>query len=132
MSEENPIEVRLFPFICSKSSEGMIRFEDSTFVCEEAKKKTARVQMASKFKIANVFTFEISFYGYINKNREKVHFNQQKLKSLGAILGRSMFLHERFKGGPENIETAIVKKYVEELTAKPELIKCGDKVGSGS
>ena len=69
--------------------------------------------MASKFKIANVFTFEISFYGYINKNREKIHFNQQKLKSLGAILGKSMFLYERYKSASENIEAAIVKKYVE-------------------
>lgn len=47
----------MFPYICSKSSEGMIRFEDSTFMNEEDKRKTARVQMSSKFKNTNVFTF---------------------------------------------------------------------------
>lgn len=92
--------MRLFPYICSKSSELLIRFEDSTFVTDEAKRKTARVQMASKFKIPNVFTFEMSFFGYINKNKERVHFTQQKLKHLGVILAKSIFLHERYKNSP--------------------------------
>jgi hypothetical protein len=63
----NPAEVRVFPYLCSKLAPNCIRFEDSTFTCEEYKRTTARVQFHLSFKTSNIFTFETSFYGYINK-----------------------------------------------------------------
>jgi hypothetical protein len=48
-------------------------------------------------KIVNIFTFEASFFGYINKNKERKHFTIENYKNLGLILGKSIYIHERRK-----------------------------------
>lgn len=68
----------------------------------------------------------------MNKNKERIHFTQQKIKNLGVILAKSIFLYERYKTSGDSLESAIVKKYFEELVSRPELIKYGEKIGSGS
>ena len=45
--------------------------------------------------------------------------------NLGIILARSIFMHERFKNNPDSVEAVLVKKYLDELKNKPELIRCG-------
>lgn len=88
--------------------------------------------MFTKFKIPNIFTFQTSFFGFYGKNREKVHYTQQKLMNLGAILGKSMYLYERNRNNPESVQALMVKKFIDDLRNKPELITCGEKIGSGS
>ena len=78
----------------------MIRFEDCTFNFEESKLKTARIQLNLKYRIPNIFTFESSFSGYFGRNKEKIHFTETHYKSLGTILGKGIFMHERFKKNP--------------------------------
>ena len=52
--------------------------------------------------------------------------------ALGTVLGKSIYMHERYRNNPESVEALMVRKYVDDLRNKPELIAVGDKVGSGS
>lgn len=56
-SSSNPAEVRVFPLLCSKLGPNCVRFEDSTFLSEEYKRNTARVQLGLSFRNAQVLTF---------------------------------------------------------------------------
>ena len=68
-SAANPIDVRVFSLLCSKLNPNYIKFEDCTFAYEEYKRNTARVQFGLSFKTLNIFTFEVSFFGYYGKDR---------------------------------------------------------------
>lgn len=52
----------------------MIRYEDCTFNMDEDKRSTARVQLFTTLKISNIYTFEASFFGYIDKKKQKKSF----------------------------------------------------------
>ena len=96
-STANPVEIRLFPLMCSKLSPHCIRFEDSTFACEEQKRYTARIQCNLSYKCLNIFTYETSFFGYVGKDKEKKHFTMDGFRQLGGALARAIYLHERGK-----------------------------------
>lgn len=64
---------------------------------EEQKRNTARVQLGLSFKTQNIYTYEVSFFGYIAKDKSKKHFTIENLKQLGESLGRSLYIHERGK-----------------------------------
>jgi hypothetical protein len=55
------------------------------------------VQFNLSYKAINIFTFETSFYGYVNKEKEKKHFTIEGYKQLGLILGKAIYIHERGK-----------------------------------
>lgn len=94
-SSSSPVDVRVFPLMCAKLAPNFIRFEDSTFLSEECKHNTARVQFGLCFKTLNVFTFETSFFGYYCQDKEKKHFTMDAYRQLGCVLGRSLYMHER-------------------------------------
>lgn len=91
----NPCETRIFPLICSKLSPNFIRFEDSSFVNDQYKRNTARIQLFLSLKLPNIYTFESSFFGYSGKNKERKHYTQDGYREMGAALGKAIFLTER-------------------------------------
>ncbi len=95
-SLQNPSDVKIFPYVCSKLT-SMIRYEDCTFNLEEDKRSTARVQLFSNLKISNIYTFEASFFGYINKNKERKSFTIENYKNLGMIIGKAIYICEKRK-----------------------------------
>ncbi len=64
---------------------------------EDLKRNTARVQLSLSFKTPYIYTYEVSFYGYFTKDKEKKHFTVEDMRQLGEILGRGLFAHERGK-----------------------------------
>lgn len=96
-NESNPIDIRMFPFLCSRMAPTWIKFEDSSFAYEEYKRNTARVQFSLAFKSLNIFTFETSFFGYIDKDKQKKHFTMESYRQLGSILGKSLYQYQRGK-----------------------------------
>lgn len=96
-STSNPIEPRVYPLLCSKLGPNLIRFEDSTFTNEEYKRNTARIQFYNSFKIPYIYTYEVSFFGYVAKNKHKEHFSIENIKKLGSLLGQAIYYHQRGK-----------------------------------
>lgn len=43
-----------------------------------------------------------------------------------------MYVHEKYKNQSDSSENVLVKKYLDELQSKPDLINNGEKEGSGS
>ena len=56
---------------------------DCSFAHEEYKKKAARIYLSTYFRQIQVYTFEASFYGFINANGKKEEFTPKLYSSLG-------------------------------------------------
>ena len=63
---------------------------DCTFAMEEYKKKAARVFLSFYFRQIQVYTFEASFYGFIN-NGKKEEFTPQTYQNLGKTLVEGLY-----------------------------------------
>ena len=73
LSSEKYYRTRLLPKLISEETQ-MFRYHSSQFKYEHDKRKTARILLAQEFNIMNCYTFEASFHGFFNQNRENFEF----------------------------------------------------------
>ncbi len=83
------------------------------------------MQLYLLFKSANIFTFETSFYGYVDKDGVKQHHTADSYRELGSVLCRSIYAYERGKNDPkiylDNKEPNLYFSSVSELRSNTHL-----------
>ena len=72
------LKIRAIPKLISERTD-MFRFFSCKFKVEKYKENCARISIWKDFGIVNCFTIEASQYGYLNKHRETVEFQPEKL-----------------------------------------------------
>lgn len=75
----------MIPMLASKLNPH-ISFKDSTFKLIQEKASAARQALFLESGISFIYTFEASFYGYLNSQNEKCHFTINDYKALGRSI----------------------------------------------
>ena len=83
------VKTRLVPKILGERTE-IFRYYSSRFKVEKAKATCARVVMEKVFGIANSYTLETSYFGYMDSKRQTKEFLIEDLLSLGEDLAKTM------------------------------------------
>lgn len=73
LHSEKYFKMRIIPKLISEETT-KFRFFSCKFRIEKSKEKAARIVLWREFNIMNCFTFEASFHGYLNKERETENF----------------------------------------------------------
>ncbi len=81
LHNENYFKTRIIPKLLSESTQ-MFRYYSCKFRNEKSKLKAARIVISTKFGIANSFTIEASFYGYIDNERKTIEFQREHYQTM--------------------------------------------------
>jgi hypothetical protein len=68
----------------------MFRFFSCKFKIEKYKENCARIAIWRDFNILHCFTVETSSYGFLNKDRETIHFTSGLLQEFGECIIESL------------------------------------------
>jgi len=68
------MKIRAIPKLVSERTE-MFRFFSCKFKIEKYKENCARIAIWRDFGVTNCFTIETSSFGFLNRDRETIHFN---------------------------------------------------------
>jgi hypothetical protein len=82
--------MRILPKLLSEET-SKFRFFSCKFRIERSKEKAARIVLWREFDIINCFTFEASFHGYLNEERQTLEFTPSVLESMGEHLVNSLY-----------------------------------------
>lgn len=94
LHNEKYYKMRVLPrLICGKSP--LFRYNSCKFRNERSKRKAARLVIWKEFKLANSYTVEASFYGYLNAERVTIPFSEDLLLGAGQAIaeGISEYIH---------------------------------------
>lgn len=80
---------RVVPKLMSEQTQ-IFRYFSCKFRVSKAKQRAARGVIAKEFKIPYVYTFENSFYYYLNEHRQTVVFTPQDYLFLGELLVKTL------------------------------------------
>ncbi|CAG9325902.1 unnamed protein product [Blepharisma stoltei] len=109
----NYFKTRIIPKLLSERTP-IFRYYSSRFKIEKSKKKAARGVMWKEFGIANSYTLETSYYGFINDNREVQSFTTTDLLTLGEKVARSILEYQLMlesKKNKKNINQFLKKSF---------------------
>jgi hypothetical protein len=77
--------MRIIPKLISEETSNF-RYFSCKFRIEKSKEKAARIVLWREFNIMNCFTFEASFHGCLNSERETVEFTPEGYLQMGEHL----------------------------------------------
>ena len=103
------MKIRTIPKLVSERTE-MFRFFSCKFRVEKYKENCARIAMWRDFDLTNVFTIETSSFGFLNKERETVHFNTGLLEEFGECLASSLFEFQLIQEEDRKMKIELAKK----------------------
>jgi hypothetical protein len=83
------MKIRVLPKLASERTE-MFRYFSCKFRIEKYKESCARIALWRDFGISNSYTIESSVFGFLNKERETVPFNEDLLAEFGECLCHSI------------------------------------------
>lgn len=83
-------KMRILPKLLSEETT-KFRFYSCKFRIEKSKEKAARIVLWREFNIMNCFTFEASFHGYLNEDRQTTEFSPEMLETMGEHLANSLY-----------------------------------------
>ena len=69
----------------------MFRYHSSQFKYEHEKRKTARIVLSRECNITNCYTFEASFHGYFDQERDNYEFTEKTYEEMGKRLVTCMY-----------------------------------------
>lgn len=84
------LKIRAIPKLVSERTE-MFRFFSCKFKFEKYKENCARLAIWRDYNITHTFTIETSSFGFLNRNRETIHFNTGLLQEFGECIVHSIF-----------------------------------------
>ena len=90
LSSDKYYRTRILPKLLGEETE-MFRYHSSQFKYEHSKRKTARIVLSKECNITNCFTFEASFHGYFDSERNNYEFSQESYQQMGQHLGVSLY-----------------------------------------
>jgi len=103
------MKIRAIPKLVSERTE-MFRFFSCKFKVEKYKENCARIAIWRDFDITNVFTVETSSFGFLNKERETVHFNTGLLQEFGECMVHSIFEFNLIQEEDRKMKIELAKK----------------------
>ena len=90
LSSDKYYRSRLIPKLLAEET-SKFRYHSCQFKYEHAKRKTARIVLNQELDIMNCFTFEASFHGHFNDQRENFEFNEASYEEMGEHLVNSFY-----------------------------------------
>jgi hypothetical protein len=90
LHSSNYLKMRIIPKLISEET-NKFRYFSCKFRIEKSKEKAARIVLWREFNIVNCYTFEASFYGFINENRETEEFTPEGYETMGENLGNAIY-----------------------------------------
>ena len=69
----------------------MFRYHSCRYQNDLSKARAARIVLYKELNIQNCFTFEASFHGYFNQERDNFEFTPEKYEEMGANLVNSLY-----------------------------------------
>jgi hypothetical protein len=84
------LRMRVLPKLISEETSNF-RFFSCKFRIERSKEKAARIVLWREFNIMNCFTFEASFYGALNDERQTEEFSISALEKMGEHLCNAFY-----------------------------------------
>jgi len=84
------LKMRIIPKLLSEET-SKFRFFSCKFRIERSKEKAARIVLWREFNIMNCFTFEASFHGALNDERQTEEFTPESLEKMGESLVNSLY-----------------------------------------
>jgi cytosolic carboxypeptidase protein 2/3 len=84
------LRMRVLPKLISEET-SKFRFFSCKFRIERSKEKAARIVLWREFNIMNCFTFEASFYGALNDDRQTEEFSISTLEKMGEHLCNAFY-----------------------------------------
>ena len=91
--QHNPESTRLFPYIMSKISPQIFKYERSKFSLSKGKEGTSRCCLWRMLKVPAVYTLETSLCGCVIKSKMP-HFTPDNLMTLGKQLCESILVYQ--------------------------------------
>jgi hypothetical protein len=111
------MKIRAIPKLASERTE-MFRFFSCKFKVEKYKESCARLAIWRDFNITNTFTVEASSFGFLNKQRETIHFDTGLLQEFGECLVHSIFEFNLIQEEDRKMKVALAKKLKEQRKCK--------------
>ena len=90
LSSDKYYRARIIPKLLAEET-SKFRYHSCQFKYEHAKRTTARIVLNQEFAIMNCFTFEASFHGHFNYQRENFEFNEATYEEMGEHLVNSFY-----------------------------------------
>jgi len=111
------MKIRAIPKLASERTE-MFRFFSCKFRIEKYKENCARIAIWRDFEVSNCFTIEASALGFLNRDRETIHFNTGLLQEFGECLVHSLFEFTLIQEEDRKMKIALAKKLKEQRKTK--------------
>lgn len=83
-------KMRVIPKLISEETT-RFRYFSCKFRIEKSKEKAARIVLWREFNIMNCFTFEASFHGYLNSERETEDFTPESYQNTSESLINALY-----------------------------------------
>eukprot|EP00825_Cyclidium_porcatum_P007237 TRINITY_DN13621_c0_g1_i1.p1 TRINITY_DN13621_c0_g1~~TRINITY_DN13621_c0_g1_i1.p1 ORF type:complete len:368 (-),score=56.54 TRINITY_DN13621_c0_g1_i1:47-1150(-) len=109
-----------------------ISFKDCTFKLTSEKSSAARQALFQETGINCIYTFEASFYGYINAQNEKYHFSINDYKNLGRSICQTLYkiavaeVDYVSSSTSQQQQKQLVEKSLEQLSEELKLLPAND------
>jgi len=103
------LKIRFLPKLASERTQ-MFRYFSCKFRIEKYKETCARIALWRDFAIANCYTIETSAYGFLNKERETVPFNEELLREFGECLCQSLLEQILIQEEDKRLKQELAKK----------------------
>ena len=96
LHNEKYYKMRVLPkLICGKSQ--VFRYASCKFRNERSKRKAARLVIWKEFKLANSYTVEASFYGFLTAERTTMSFNEELMLDAGKGIAEGIHDYVRLQ-----------------------------------